>query len=82
MFIISHLDSYLGSKMSAVNNNQRSVTLTCIVLFPAGEITVPVSNEIEGILNKHWCTFLSMARFSGSSFFEGRYFELNYTKII
>lgn len=76
MFIISRLGSYLGSKMSAVNNNQRSVTLTCIVLFPAGEITVPVSNKIEGILNKHWHTFVSMARFSDSSFF-----ELNYTKI-
>lgn len=66
--------------MSAVNNNQRTVTLTCIVLFPAGEITVSVSNKIEGILNKHWHTFASMARFSDSSFFRG-YFELNYTKV-
>lgn len=27
-------------------------------LFPAGEITVPMSNKIEGVLNKHWHTFL------------------------
>lgn len=45
--------------MSAMDNNQRSVKLTCIVLLPAGEITVPVSNKIEGILNKHWHTFLN-----------------------
>lgn len=50
---------HLGSKMSAMDNNQRSVKLTCIVLLPAGEITVPVSNKIEGILNKHWHTFLN-----------------------
>lgn len=50
---------------------QRSITLTCIVFFPAGEITVPLSNKIEGILNKHWHTFASMARFSDSSFFQG-----------
>lgn len=58
MFIISHLGSYLGSKMSAMYNNRRNVKLTCIVLLPAGEITVPVSNKIGGILNKHWHTFL------------------------
>lgn len=28
MFIISYLDSYRGSKMSAMDNNQRSVKLT------------------------------------------------------
>lgn len=32
--------------------------LNLLVLLPAGEITVPVSNKIEGILNKHWHTFL------------------------
>lgn len=41
----------------------RSVTLTCIVLLPAGEITVPVSNKIEGT------RFQSVARFSDSSSF-------------
>lgn len=54
MFIISYSDSYFGSKMSAMDNNQRSVKLSCLVLFLAGEITVPVSNKIERILNKHW----------------------------
>lgn len=40
------------------NGHRSSFKLTCIVLLPAGEITVPVSNKIEGILNKHWHTFL------------------------
>lgn len=31
MFIISYLDSYLGSKMSAMDNSQRSIKLTCIL---------------------------------------------------
>lgn len=47
--------------MSAMDNNRRSGKLTCIEsthLLPTGEITVPVSNKIEGILNKHWHTFL------------------------
>lgn len=31
MFIISYLDSYLGSKMSAMDNNQRSADRKSVV---------------------------------------------------
>lgn len=46
--------------MSAVGYDEGVVNLPALRahLFPAGEITVPVSNKIEGILNKHWHAFL------------------------
>lgn len=57
---VSHLESYLEPKVSAMDNNEGVVNLFVLNahLLPAGKITVPVSNKIEGILNKHWHIFL------------------------
>lgn len=55
----SHLDSFFGPKMSTMDDNCMGSKLVLRAhIIPAGEMTVPVSNKTEGILNKHWHTFL------------------------
>lgn len=59
----------LDPKCQQCTTIEGMLNLTRIVLFPAGEITVPVSNKTEGILNKHWYTFLKCSQILRFIFF-------------